>query len=152
MAIKIELTSPAAILRFQGEFFTLVNEVFNHTAKQYERFSPDDIRKMKSEFPRFVNLVKDWEPTDDIGDEDTNLYVSQMEQTCTFWKACHQNLPNISKFARLAFTFVPSSAAVERVFSMMKAMFSKQQMVNVLGDYLQCSLMLRYNKDNPRNL
>ena len=38
-----------------------------------------------------------------------------------------------------------SSAAAERVFSMLKAAFSEQQDA-ALADYLQASLMLRYNR------
>jgi len=152
MAIKSELSNPVAIQRFQAEFFRLIDIVFNNTASEYERISVIEINRMKGEFPRFVNLVNEWKPQASNIDENANLYINQMEETCIFWKVVHHHLPSISKFARLAFTFVPSSAAVERVFSMMKALFSKQQMTNILGDYLQCSLMLRYNKDNPRNL
>ena len=39
----------------------------------------------------------------------------------------------------------PSSAASERVFSLVKQMFGKDQLT-ALADFIQGSLMLRYNK------
>ena len=43
------------------------------------------------------------------------------------------------------FALTPNSAACERVFSLMKSMFTDEQL-SCLGDMLQGSLMLRYNK------
>ena len=43
------------------------------------------------------------------------------------------------------FALTPNSAACERVFSLLKSMFSDEQR-SCLGDLLQGSLMLRYNK------
>ena len=43
------------------------------------------------------------------------------------------------------FALTPNSAACERVFSLMKSMFADEQL-SCLGDMLQGSLMLRYNK------
>ena len=43
------------------------------------------------------------------------------------------------------FALTPNSAACERVFSMLKNMFTENQL-SLLGDMLQGSLMLRYNK------
>ena len=40
----------------------------------------------------------------------------------------------------------PSSAAAERVFSLLKATFSDQQ-DSALQDYLESSIMLQYNKE-----
>ena len=39
----------------------------------------------------------------------------------------------------------PSSAAAERVFSLLKNSFGEQQ-DNSLQDYIECSMMLQYNK------
>ena len=49
--------------------------------------------------------------------------------------------------AQIVFAFTPNSAAAERVFSMLKAMFGDQQM-ETLADIIQTALMLRYNKRN----
>ena len=43
--------------------------------------------------------------------------------------------------------FTPNSAAAERVFSLLKAMFGDQQL-GALADIIQTALMLRYNKRN----
>jgi hypothetical protein len=47
--------------------------------------------------------------------------------------------------AQIIFAFTPNSAAAERVFSMLKAMFGDQQM-ETLADIIQTALMLRINK------
>ena len=48
-------------------------------------------------------------------------------------------------WAQIIFAFTPNSAAAERVFSMLKAMFGDQQM-ETLADIIQTALMLRINK------
>ena len=47
--------------------------------------------------------------------------------------------------ARIIFAMQPSSAASERVFSLVKEMFGKDQL-SAMADLVQGSLMLRYNK------
>ena len=49
------------------------------------------------------------------------------------------------KVAQIVFAFTPNSAAAERVFSMLKAMFGDQQM-ETLADIIQTALMLRINQ------
>ena len=46
---------------------------------------------------------------------------------------------------RIVGSFTPSSAAAERVFSLLKNMFGDCQM-RVLADYIQAALMLKYNQ------
>jgi hypothetical protein len=62
MAIKLELSNPVAIQRFQAEFFKLIDIVFNNTASECERISVIENNRMKGEFPRFVKLVNEWQP------------------------------------------------------------------------------------------
>ena len=52
-----------------------------------------------------------------------------------------------SAAAEIVFAFTPNSAAAERVFSLLKAMFGDQQL-GALADIIQTALMLRYNKRN----
>ena len=47
--------------------------------------------------------------------------------------------------ARIIFAMAPSSAASERVFSLVKNMFGKDQLT-AMADFIQGSLMLRYNQ------
>ena len=49
--------------------------------------------------------------------------------------------------ARIIFAMAPSSAASERVFSLVKSMFGKEQLSS-LADFVHGALMLRYNKRN----
>ena len=49
------------------------------------------------------------------------------------------------RFAPIAFAMAPSSAAVERAFSLANNIFNEAQM-SCLSDYVQTSLMLRNNK------
>ena len=48
------------------------------------------------------------------------------------------------KAARIIFAMAPSSAASERVFSLVKTMFGKDQITSRMADFIQGSLMLRY--------
>ena len=54
-----------------------------------------------------------------------------------------------AKAARIIFAMAPSSAASERVFSLVKTMFGKDQITSRMADFIQGSLMLRY-KPAPR--
>ena len=66
------------------------------------------------------------------------------EAMLLWWRNHKAELPAWSKAARIMFALTPNSAACERVFSLLKNMFSDEQR-RCLGDMLQGSLMLRYN-------
>ena len=55
--------------------------------------------------------------------------------------------PRHRKAAKIIFAIPPTSAASERVFSLLEAMFGKDS-DSALSDLIQGSLMLRYNKRN----
>ena len=57
-----------------------------------------------------------------------------------WWKNHTADLPHWSAAAAI----IPSSAAAERIFSLLKASFGLQQDAT-LNDYIQTSLMLQYN-------
>ena len=61
-----------------------------------------------------------------------------------WWLQHKDELPHWSSAAQKIALVQPSSAAVERVFSMLKASFGPQQ-DNSLQDYIESSLMLQYN-------
>ena len=67
------------------------------------------------------------------------------EAMLLWWKNHKKELPAWAKAARIMFALTPNSAAAERVFSLLKNMFTDDQLSS-LGDMLQGSLMLRYNK------
>ena len=54
-------------------------------------------------------------------------------------------MPAWAEAARIAFALTCTSAASERVFSLVEGMFGADQL-HTLADQLQGSVMLRYNK------
>ena len=71
---------------------------------------------------------------------DTSATISPLE----WWKRNASDLPNWSKAAKKILLLQPSSAAAERVFSLLQNSFGEQQ-DNSLQDYIECSLVLQYN-------
>ena len=67
------------------------------------------------------------------------------EAVLAFYRAYNPRFPTWAKAARIIFAMAPSSAASERVFSLVKNMFGKEQLA-AMADFIQGSLMLRYNK------
>ena len=61
------------------------------------------------------------------------------------WKNNSSNLPQWSAVATKILLMQPSSAAAERVFSLLKATFTEQQ-EGCLQDYIEASIMLQFNK------
>ena len=67
------------------------------------------------------------------------------EAVLAFYRAYNPRFPTWAKAARIIFAMAPSSAASERVFSLVKNMFGKEQFA-AMADFIQGSHMLRYNK------
>lgn len=61
-----------------------------------------------------------------------------------WWKVHQSDLPNWSSAFKLVTLVQPSSAAAERVFSLLTSSFTVQQ-ESSLEDYVQLSVMLQYN-------
>ena len=72
--------------------------------------------------------------------------ADQMTDCLDFWKRYYQTMPALAKLARVCITIAPSSASVERVFSILKSTFSVNQMWSSLEDYTALSVMLQSNK------
>ena len=91
---------------------------------------PTVIAGLKAELPSYLAKTADVSPDFD----------------CLEWweRNCGQ-LPNWSSAARKVLLVQPSSAAAERVFSLLSNSFSDRQQ-NCLEDYIEASLMLQYNK------
>ena len=62
-----------------------------------------------------------------------------------WWRENSPSLPVWAKAARMAFGLSCTSAAAERVFSLVDGMIGAHQ-VTVLADQVQAGVMLRYNK------
>ena len=62
-----------------------------------------------------------------------------------FWRKNGNKMPMWRDAARRVFAIPPTSAASERGFSLLEAMFGKDQ-IAALSDMIRAALMLRYNK------
>ena len=79
---------------------------------------------------------------------DVNEYTTALLK---WWKINHPTIPTWAKAARMVFAMTPSSAASERVFSLVESMFGKDQLRS-LADQLQGSVMLVGRlASNPRH-
>uniref|UniRef100_A0A1X7V8N5 HAT C-terminal dimerisation domain-containing protein n=1 Tax=Amphimedon queenslandica TaxID=400682 RepID=A0A1X7V8N5_AMPQE len=85
---------------------------------------------LKSEFSSYV-----------AASEDVSSDLTQLE----FQKAHADKLPSWGETAKKVLLLQPSSAAVERAFSVYKFTFSEQQLSS-LEDYIEASMMPQYNK------
>ena len=66
------------------------------------------------------------------------------EGVLVFWRTHGTKMPAWRVAAKIIFAIPPTSAASERVFSLLEAMFGKDQDA-ALSDLIQGALMLRYN-------
>ena len=64
--------------------------------------------------------------------------------TCLWWKMNSESLPKWSTGAKQILLIQPSSAAAERVFSLLTTTFSEQH-IHSSNDYVEASIMLQYN-------
>ena len=76
---------------------------------------------------------------------DHNDHKAFTEGVLNFWQKNGTKIKAWAAAAKIVFAIPPTSAASERVFSLLKAMFGDSQL-GALGDYLEAALMLRYNK------
>ena len=67
------------------------------------------------------------------------------EAVLEFWRKHGSKMKTWRDMARRVLAIPPNSAASERVFSLLEAMFGKDQL-QALSDMIQAALMLRYNK------
>lgn len=84
---------------------------------------------LKEELPAYIAKCSDVSPE-----------ISAVE----WWKINCHGLPTWSNAAKQVLLLQPSSAAAERVFSLLTASFSEQQQ-HSLNDYVETSIMLQYN-------
>jgi len=90
------------------------------------------IQELKDEFTKYFTKCADVSPAVDV---------------VNWWCKNSKDLPNWSKAAKLVMLIQPSSAVVERVFSMLTSSFNPEQS-SALEDYQEASIMLQFNKRN----
>ena len=98
-----------------------------------------DLTALKTELPVYLALAQD------INDQD-------FDKNCIlpFFKTHRKELPNWGQFASLLAAQQISSAAVERVFSILKQAFDETQ-ESSLNDYVMGIVMKMYNNRNKKN-
>ena len=121
--------------------------------KAVRLFSPSKVKEMQSHsdvvdslvaFPFLSNSIptlKDELPHYIAVSEDVNPEHDPLE----FWKDHQDTLPAWAAAARQVLLVHPSSAALERVFSLLGNSFGERQQSS-FQDYIEASLMLQYNK------
>ena len=93
-------------------------------------FLHGSLNSLKSELPAYLAAAEDVSPD-----------LCPLE----FWRRHKDSLPSWAAALRKVLLVQPSSAASERVFSLLKQSFGEQQTLS-LQDYIEASLMLQYNK------
>ena len=72
------------------------------------------------------------------------VVMANEEEKLAWWAAHSDTLPHWPGVVKKLLVIQPSSASAERVFSLLKNAFNDQQ-DNALKDYLEASVMIRYN-------
>ena len=101
--------------------------------------SLSDRAKLKSEIEAYKTAAA---AAPAMNQSDVHIYT---EAVLEFWRKHGKKMPTWCKMAKRVFAIPPNSAASERVFSLLEAMFGKDQ-ISALSDMIQGALMLRYNK------
>ena len=117
----------------------------DHALPEIPLFKQDDVNRMEKDLTKYCALLRSFNKSQ-VEPGSLNSAEIAMSDAAAFWRASWQEIPSLAIFARYCFTIVPSSAAAERVFSILKSFFSTQQLSSALDDYVQTSVMLRYNK------
>ena len=94
--------------------------------------SDEIINGLKAELPDYLAAAED-------------VSVLNEEQKVEWWHRQEERLPRWVTVVKQVLLIQPSSAAAERVFSILKASFNEQQDC-ALVDYIQASVMAQYNK------
>ena len=100
-----------------------------HSLQAFPFLKASILVNLKSELPSYLAKAAD---------------IDAQTDPLVWWKAHDADLPHWSTAAADILLVQPSSAAAERVFSLLKASFGPQQDVT-LNDCIQTSLMLQYN-------
>ena len=88
------------------------------------------LSELKDEFPKYYVLAAE---------------VSSDISSLDFWKDHTASIQIWSNTAQNVLLLQPSSAAAERVFSVLNNTFASKQL-RALEDYVEASIMLQYNK------
>jgi hypothetical protein len=100
------------------------------------RLDAADIPGLREELPRYI------ESAIHLADIEA---VDEVREAEFYWQRHYAVFPYIAKVVRFAYTYATSSAAAERVFSVLKNSFGREQK-EALEDYVSLSVMLQMNR------
>lgn len=98
-----------------------------------------DAGALIAELPQYLALANGLQ-----GNHHTSL-----DDLLRFWRLQRDELPQWYQFVRHVLLWQPSSAAAERVFSLLNATFGSNQ-ESAKSDYISSSIMLQYNESHRR--
>ena len=104
------------------------------------QFTPAEIDGMESEWKSYIRMCQRL----DVQENDGH-WKSQMDRAVEFWKNRWPELTSLHLLALYCFTITASSAAAERVFSVLKHSLSLIQMHSMLEDLSETTIMCQYN-------
>ena len=134
---RLRLCNPFSMKRMNFRPINLVEARIG--IESLEHFTRDNINQMFSEFPLYLILCEQFTANNpETIEEELRLIIK-------FWRLNKIQLPYLSLFVRYAYCITPSSASVERVFSLLKNSFGPQQNLT-FEVYIKTSLlMFQYN-------
>lgn len=74
--------------------------------------------------------------------------LNSEDEKVRWWAAHCETLPHWSALVKQLLLIHPSSAAAERVFSLLSSLSSQQE--SALEDYIETSVMIRYNSSQRK--
>ena len=101
-------------------------------ALPFLRNDPALVSRLKEELPRYMAAA---------------AQLPEVKDVQAWWAQRRQTLPAWASLVRVLLLLPPSSAAPERVFSLLRLAIDERQ-ERALGDYIEASLMLQYNNRN----
>jgi hypothetical protein len=142
---------------FQLEPEAFKVEVLHHFSGYLE---PRHVDIMLEELPQFqlecVAFLAQYAPNDPDNNPDKTAEHRNVA-IWSFWKRLHRECacPWLRRLAQLVLSIVPSSAAAERSFSLLKNYFQSQQLVGdmrgALEDYIELSVATSFATSNKNN-
>ena len=97
-----------------------------------------------AEMPKYAGLAASFKRPSPQGKTSVVHMKEVTEAMLAWWKANEMYLPNWALFARKVFLVQPSSATVERVFSILNRIYTKDR-YSSLNDMIELSCMLAFN-------
>jgi hypothetical protein len=105
----------------------------------FDFVSPDDVTALLQEVPAYLAATQHLPTAAERAEEGL-----EGKDLRSFWREKKEQLPAMFTLVRKILLVQPSSAACERVFSILTNNFNPQQ-DHALADFIETSMMLRYN-------